>query len=55
MSALKGLESLATPFTDVTVPEVSAKLHKLGYQMRGNEMMYNGMTGKMLRAPIFLG
>ena len=30
-------------------------LHKCGYQKRGNEVMYNGHTGRMLDAQIFIG
>jgi len=27
----------------------------LGYQLRGNEVMYNGFTGKKMEVMIFLG
>mmetsp|Transcript_40541 Transcript_40541/g.53359 ORF Transcript_40541/g.53359 Transcript_40541/m.53359 type:complete len:1186 (+) Transcript_40541:199-3756(+) len=50
-----GTEGDATPFTDVTVENVSDTLHKLGYQRHGNETMYSGHTGRMLRSKIFLG
>jgi DNA-directed RNA polymerase II subunit RPB2 len=30
-------------------------LHKCGYQLRGNEVMYNGQTGRKLEAQIFIG
>ncbi|KAL2253204.1 UNVERIFIED_CONTAM: DNA-directed RNA polymerase II subunit RPB2 [Sesamum indicum] len=48
-------EGDATPFTDVTVDNISKALHKCGYQMRGFETMYNGHTGRRLTAMIFLG
>ena len=53
--ALKGGDGDATPFTNVTVETISTALHKLGYQRRGNEVMYNGHTGRQLEAMIFFG
>ncbi|UPQ98204.1 subunit RPB2 of DNA-directed RNA polymerase II [Chloropicon primus] len=50
-----GKEGDATPFTDVTVEEISTKLHQCGYQMRGSEVMYNGHTGRKLDSMIFFG
>eukprot|EP00253_Pinus_taeda_P014761 PITA_14761 len=50
-----GKEGDATPFTDVTVDNISKALHSCGYQMRGFETMYNGHTGRKLSAMIFLG
>eukprot|EP00271_Cylindrocystis_brebissonii_P022832 TRINITY_DN8941_c0_g1_i2.p1 TRINITY_DN8941_c0_g1~~TRINITY_DN8941_c0_g1_i2.p1 ORF type:complete len:1189 (+),score=261.50 TRINITY_DN8941_c0_g1_i2:389-3955(+) len=50
-----GKEGDATPFTDVTVDNLSTALHKCGYQSRGFEVMYNGHTGRRLQAMIFLG
>lgn len=55
VGALKGAEGDATPFTDVTVDSVSKLLEEHGYQKRGFEVMYNGHSGKKLRAQIFLG
>jgi len=56
VSSLLGKEGDATPFTDVTVEDISTALHQLGYQMRGNETMYNGHTGRVLKGRmIFLG
>ncbi|GAU39722.1 hypothetical protein TSUD_144880, partial [Trifolium subterraneum] len=55
VAAHMGKEGDATPFTEVTVDNISKSLHKCGYQMRGFETMYNGHTGRRLSAMIFLG
>lgn len=55
VSSLHGKEGDATAFNDVTVENVSKELHRLGYQMRGYEVMYNGHTGRKLEATVFLG
>jgi DNA-directed RNA polymerase II subunit RPB2 len=55
VGSIKAEEGDATPFTDVTVEQVSAILAENGYQKRGLEVMYNGHTGKKLRAQVFLG
>lgn len=55
VSALTGDEGDATPFTDVTVEAISQALAGSGYHPRGLEVMYNGHTGRKLRAQIFLG
>jgi DNA-directed RNA polymerase II subunit RPB2 len=48
-------EGDATPFSDLTVEEVSRQLLAAGYQPRGFEVMYNGHTGRKLAAQIFFG
>ena len=55
VSALRGYESDATPFTDVTVDSISDDLHKLGYQKYGNETVFNGFTGRKIDMMIFFG
>jgi DNA-directed RNA polymerase II subunit RPB2 len=55
VSAITGREGDATPFTDAHVKDFSDKLHECGYQLRGNEVMYNGHTGRKLEAQVFLG
>ncbi|KAJ3129787.1 DNA-dependent RNA polymerase II [Nowakowskiella sp. JEL0407] len=55
MSTLIGDEGDATPFTDVTVEKISKLLRLQGYNSRGFEVLYNGHTGKKLRAQLFIG
>merc|ERR1719310_312353 len=55
VSSLTGDEGDATPFTSVTVDEISKLLQNFGYQKRGFEVMYNGHTGRRMQASIFLG
>ncbi|OLL21764.1 DNA-directed RNA polymerase II subunit RPB2 [Neolecta irregularis DAH-3] len=55
VSAMGGYEGDATPFTEVTVEQVSQQLRNQGFQSRGFEVMYNGHTGKKLMAQVFLG
>ena len=54
VASLNGNEGDATPFQGQTVEFISNQLHKLGYQRYGNEVMYNGFTGKKLEVMIFL-
>ena len=54
VAALTGDEADCTPFTSVTVDDVSNCLQNFGYQKRGWETLYNGHTGKRMEAPIFL-
>ena len=55
VSSCIGVLGIATPFTDVTVENISETLHLCGYQQRGWEVMYNGHTGRKLEAQIFFG
>lgn len=55
VGALTGFTGKATPFTHLDVHQISQRLHNSGYQLRGNEAMYNGHTGRRLQAKIFLG
>ena len=55
VASLSGTLGDATPFVDVKVADISDQLHSLGYQHRGNEVMYSGHTGRRLLTPIFIG
>eukprot|EP00831_Metopus_contortus_P015509 TRINITY_DN1643_c0_g1_i1.p1 TRINITY_DN1643_c0_g1~~TRINITY_DN1643_c0_g1_i1.p1 ORF type:complete len:632 (-),score=75.37 TRINITY_DN1643_c0_g1_i1:40-1935(-) len=55
IACFRGEEGDGTAFQDVTVDELCKELHSLGYQCRGNEVMYNGHTGRKLDRMIFLG
>ncbi|KAK9868338.1 hypothetical protein WJX84_009418 [Apatococcus fuscideae] len=54
VAAQLGKEGDATPFIDLSYQKISDMLHQCGYQQRGWETMYNGHTGRQLKAQIFL-
>nr|CAG8551768.1 8401_t:CDS:10 [Entrophospora candida] len=55
LSALSSVEGDATPFTNLTVEQISLQLEGHGYQKRGYEVLYNGYTGQKLQASVFIG
>ena len=54
-AAIQAREGDGTAFSDVTVEDISNRLHNEGYQKRGYEVLYNGHTGKRLESRIFMG
>jgi DNA-directed RNA polymerase II subunit RPB2 len=55
VGALKGTQGDATPFQiGVRVEDIAQELHDSGYQRYGNEVIYNGFTGRKLEVMIFL-
>jgi DNA-directed RNA polymerase II subunit RPB2 len=55
VGALVGCQGDATPFTRVTVKDISGRLHDMGFQRFGNERVMNGHTGRPLTNKIFVG
>ena len=55
VSALSGFPSDGTPFSNITVDEISSNLHRLGYEKYGNEALFNGFTGRKCDMLIFFG
>ena len=56
--ALSGKYGNATPFTNSSVDithKIGDELEKAGYERNGNEWLYDGATGKRLKAQIFIG
>ena len=54
----KGVFRYGTPFTRHSTgiaPSLCEELHTLGFQPFGMETLYNGMTGDMMHAQIFMG
>jgi DNA-directed RNA polymerase II subunit RPB2 len=56
--AIEGEFGDCTPFTDASANQadkIAEKLSKTGFERHGWETMYNGFTGEMLEAQIFIG
>lgn len=51
----KGEHGDATPFTTIDVKDIGSALHDYGYHKWGNEVLYNGFTGKKLNTQVFFG
>ena len=52
---MDGKISDGTPFETRDLDKEYEKLHSYGYQRHGNEIMFNGRTGQMINAKIFMG
>jgi DNA-directed RNA polymerase II subunit RPB2 len=55
VSAIRGDFGDATPFADLNVRDIAQELQDLGYQSRGNEVLYCGHTGRPMQKQIFIG
>ncbi|KAE9609271.1 putative DNA-directed RNA polymerase [Lupinus albus] len=53
--ALGGSLRHATPFSTPSVDAITDQLHRAGFSRWGNERVYNGRTGEMVRSLIFMG
>ncbi|EOA32997.1 hypothetical protein CARUB_v10016327mg [Capsella rubella] len=45
----------ATPFSTPSISEITEQLHRAGFSRWGNERVYNGRSGEMMRSLIFMG
>ena len=50
-----GLFGDGTSFGEFDVKDICKELHKLGYESKGNELMYDGLTGEQITSSIFIG
>lgn len=50
-----GLFGDGTSFGDLSVESISDKLLELGYESSGEELLYNGLTGKQIECSVFMG
>jgi DNA-directed RNA polymerase II subunit RPB2 len=55
IGAIDGKFIDGTPFNNYNVRELPSILKKLGYSPYGTDIMYCGMTGKKMKAEIFIG
>nr|GMC68182.1 DNA-directed RNA polymerases IV and V subunit 2-like [Ipomoea batatas] len=51
----RGELKYATPFSTLSVDEITKNLHSLGFTRWGNERVYNGQTGEMIHSLVFMG
>lgn len=50
-----GLFGDGTSFGNISIDTIRNELLKLGYESCGNELMYNGLSGKQIETSIFMG
>ena len=55
VGAMEGIRTDATPFSGLKEKELRERLEKLGFKNTGKEIMYNGKTGELFEADIFVG
>jgi len=55
ISVRKGTLGDGTPYSHLKVEELRAQMLELGMHPYGNEILYNGQTGEMMQAEIFMG
>ena len=54
-ASLEGGRVNATPFSSDSESDLREMLHKNGFKHNSREIMYNGVTGEMIQAEIFIG
>ena len=50
-----GLFGDGTSFGEYDIKDICKELQKIGYESKGNEVLYNGLTGEQIRSNIFIG
>ncbi len=55
LGCIKGEFIDGTPFMNEMVEDLMEALRRLGFEYGGLEIMYDGRTGEMIKAPIFIG
>ncbi|RMF90375.1 MAG: DNA-directed RNA polymerase subunit B [Methanobacteriota archaeon] len=55
VASLEGTRVDATPFSSTPEEELRAALKENGFKPNSREIMYNGITGEMIEAEIFIG
>ena len=50
-----GLFGDGTSFGKFDIKDISSELQKLGYESKGNELLYNGLTGEQIETSVFIG
>ena len=50
-----GLFGDGTSFGEYDIKDISKELLKVGFEMNGNELLYNGLTGEQIQSEIFIG
>ena len=50
-----GLFGDGTSFGKFDIKDIASELQKLGYESKGNELMYNGLTGEQIETSVFIG
>ncbi len=50
-----GLFGDGTSFGEYDIKDICKELQKIGYESKGNEVLYNGLTGEQIRTSIFIG
>ena len=50
-----GLFGDGTSFGNLTIEKICKELHKHNFESKGNEILYNGLTGEQLSCSIFIG
>jgi DNA-directed RNA polymerase beta subunit len=50
-----GLFGDGTSFGEYDIKDISQELLKVGFEMNGNELLYDGLTGQQIKSDIFIG